>query len=115
MFWAADGILGWNVRAAALEGHPAWKALYYLFCLGCGGLLWFRPKLTRLVGIAESSTNIVLLVVGMMLPYFQLIERLSVGGLPGANESAFTVEKSLSFLASGLIWWVSFQWNLRRR
>ncbi len=112
VFWAADALFGWNVRAAALEGHPGWKAVYYLFCLGCGGLLWVRPELTRIVGIVESSFNILLLVLGMLLPYFWLIERIPAGDFPSADE--FTIAKSLGFLIAGLIWWASFQLHTRR-
>jgi hypothetical protein len=113
LFWALDALFGWNVRAAALEGHSGWKALYYLLCLGLGALLWARPELTRLVGIAESSLNLTLLVLGMLVPYFQLIDRIPAGDFPRPGE--FTVEKSLGFLVAGLAWWVSFQLHLRRR
>lgn len=111
-FWAADALFGWNVRAAALEGHPGWKVLYYLFCLGCGGLLWARPALSRLVGIVESSTNISLLVLGMVLPYLQLIESIPNGDFRAADE--LTVTKSVGFLVAGLICWASFHLHARR-
>jgi hypothetical protein len=113
LFWAADALFGWNVRAAALEGHPGWKALYYLLCLGCGALVWARPTLTRLVGVAESSVNLLLLVLGMLLPYFQLIDRIPAGEFPGPGE--FTIAKSLGFLVAGLVAWASLQIHVGRR
>jgi hypothetical protein len=112
-FWALDAFAGTNLRAAALEGHPGWKALYYLFCLGCGVALWLRPAWTRIVGLTESSVNILVLVLGMMVPYFQLIDRLAAREAV-IDLSPFGVEKAVSLVLSGAIWAIAFRKHAAR-
>lgn len=107
-FWALDVFFGANVRTAAFEGYPAWKAVYYLFCLGCGVALWLRPAWTRLVGLTESTVNILTLILGFFVPYFQLIDRLAAGE-SAIDASPFTIEKALSLLLSGTICAIAFR------
>ncbi len=107
-FWALDVSFGANVRTAAFEGHSGWKAVYYLFCLGCGVALWLKPSWTRLVGLTESSVNILVLVLGFFVPYFQIIDRLAAGEST-VDASPFTIEKAMSFLLSGLVCAIAFR------
>ncbi len=100
-FWALDVFFGANLRAAAFEGHPVWKAIYYLFCFGCGVAIWLRPAWTSLVGLTESTINILALLLGFFVPYFRLIDQLASGAV-AADASAFTIERALSLLLSGL-------------
>jgi hypothetical protein len=102
VFWALDAIFGANVRAAAFEGHPGWKVLYYLFCFGCGVAIYLRPAWASLVGMTESAINILALIVGFLLPYFRLVEQLAAGET-AVDGGGFTIEKSLSLLLSGLM------------
>lgn len=113
-FWALDLFFGANLRAAAFEGHPAWKAFHYLFCLGCGVVLWLRPSWTRIAGLTESSANILVLVLGFFVPYFRLIDRLAAGEA-AIDDSAFGIEKSLSLLLSGVVWYVAFRMHETKR
>jgi hypothetical protein len=106
-FWALDVFLGANLRAAAFEGHPAWKAIYYLFCFGCGVAIWLRPAWTSLVGLTESTINILALILGFFVPYFRLVEELA-SGETAVDAGAFTVERALSLLLSGLACAVAF-------
>ena len=107
-FWALDVFFGANFRTAAFEGHSGWKAAYYLFCLGCGVALWLRPAWTRLVGLTESSLNILVLILGVMVPYFQLIDRLAAREAV-IDASPFTIEKALSLLLSGAVCAIAFR------
>jgi len=106
-FWALDVFFGANVRTAAFEGHSGWKAVYYLFCLGCGVALWLKPSWTRIVGLTESSVNILVLILGFFVPYFQLIDSLAAG--ESVDSSPFTIEKALSLLLSGTIAAIAFR------
>jgi len=106
-FWALDVFFGANLRTAALEGQPGWKAAYYLFCFGCGVALWLKPAWTSIVGITESSVNVMVLILGFFVPYFQLIDRLAAGDVVDA--SRFTIEKSLSLLLSGTVCAIAFR------
>lgn len=107
-FWAADVWLGANLRTAALEDRPGYKGIYYLFCLACGAAIWLRPAWTRLVGLTEASVNILLLVLGVLVPYFRLIDELASGGA-NVNVSPFGVERTIAFLLAGGVWTISFR------
>jgi hypothetical protein len=109
-FWALDVFFGANVRAAAFEGHSAWKTVYYLFCFGCGAALWLRPSWTRLVGLTESSVNILVLILGFFVPYFGLIDQLAAGA-SAVDTSPFTVERAVSLLLSGVVCAIAFHWQ----
>jgi hypothetical protein len=108
-FWALDVFFGANLRTAALEGQPGWKAAYYLFCIGCGVALWLKPAWTSVVGFTESSVNVTVLILGFFVPYFQLIDRLAAGD--GVDATPFTVERALSLLLSGVVCYVAFRIN----
>jgi hypothetical protein len=107
-FWALDVFFGANLRTAALEGQPGWKAAYYLFCIGCGVALWLKPAWTSVVGFTESSVNVTVLILGFFVPYFQLIDRLAAGE-SAFDASPFTVEKAVSLLLSGVVCALAFQ------
>jgi hypothetical protein len=99
-FALCDWIFDWNVRVAALDGHPALKNSYYAICTAAGVLTYWRPSLSRVVGLAESSVNILLLVLGVMLPYYSLI-----GSFNGEQAfMPFTPARVLNFLISGFMW-----------
>ena len=107
-FWALDVFFGANLRTAAFEGSPVWKAIYYLFCLGCGAAMWLKPSWTRIVGLAESSVNILALILGFFVPYFRLIDQLAAG-TSAVDARPFTVEKAVSLLLSGVVCALAFQ------
>lgn len=107
-FWALDVVFGANLRVAGLEGHDGWKAIYYLFSLGCGVALWLRPSWTRLVGLTEASLNILVLVLSVMVPYFELIDRLAAREAV-MEPGPFGIEKAVSLVFSGAIWAIAFR------
>lgn len=78
LFFLADVVMGLSVRVSAL-GNPGLRYLYYAFALGCGILARTRPRMAPFVGIAESSLNVLLLVLSIMLPVFQLPEQFLAG------------------------------------
>jgi hypothetical protein len=99
-FALCDWIFHWNVRVAALDGRPGLKNSYYAVCTAAGVLTYWRPSLSRVVGRVESSVNILLLVLGVMLPYYSLI-----GSFNGEQAfMPFTPARVLNFLISGFIW-----------
>lgn len=113
LFWAADVVFGASFRAAALEGNPAAKTVYYLFCFACGIAIWARPALTGLIGLTEASIQILLLVLGVLLPYFRLIDRLAAGQA-GIAPHPFGLGEALSFLLAGAVLTISFRLQARR-
>ena len=73
VFGVVDAVVGVNIRIAALP-DPALRTAYYVFAFGCGLLCRWRPRLTPAVGMAESSLNVLLLVLSIMLPIWELTE-----------------------------------------
>jgi len=67
VFLLLDFVLGINVRLAFLEDWPAWRALYYLFCLLCLVLVIWRPAWRSWIGITESLLTLSLLIINMGL------------------------------------------------
>jgi hypothetical protein len=99
-FALCDWIFHWNVRVAALDGRPALKNSYYAICTAAGVLTYWKPSLSRVVGLAESSINILLLILSFMLPYYALI-----GNFNGEQTAMpFTTTRVLNFLISGFMW-----------
>ncbi len=105
LFVAADWIFGANVRAAGLADWPLLRAAYYVACGGCFCLAHFRPGWALAVGIAESSFNLLLLVLAVFLPYYALIESVSQSGT-GANP--FTPAFVTNLLIASSAWCLSY-------
>ena len=100
VFALCDWIFHWNVRVAGLDGRPALKNTYYAVCTAAGIVTYWKPSLSRVVGLAESSVNILLLILSFMLPYYALI-----GSFTGEQAYApFTPTRVLNFLISGFMW-----------
>lgn len=100
LFALADWIFRWNVRVAALDGQPGLKNAYYAVCTAAGIAIYLKPSLSRMVGLAESSVNILLLILGLMLPYWSL-----VGNFTGEERFVpFSVSRIVNFLISGFMW-----------
>jgi hypothetical protein len=67
LFMLADSLLGLAFRISGLHA-PGYRFAYYGFCMLCALLLWYRPRLSPLVGMGESSVNLAILMVSVMLP-----------------------------------------------
>jgi hypothetical protein len=74
LFFVADLTLGISVRAAFFDGQPMLRFLYYAVAFGCGVAAVKLPAWSGLLGLVESGANIVLLVFGVMLGYFQTLD-----------------------------------------
>lgn len=101
LFALLDWIFGWNVRAAGLAGQPGLRSVYYVVCTGAGVITALRPSLSRFVGLVESSVNILLLILGVLLPYWAIVNQAGEGvsaALP------FTFNRLFNFLISGFMW-----------
>lgn len=100
LFFLSDLILGASFRAAALDAHPTWKLAYYAFGFAMGLVLLVRPYAAHWVGIADGSLSLFLLILGVFLPYYDLVDTLAAGNMETniAPLSRFAV---LNFLLSG--------------
>ena len=86
LFVLADSLLGLDFRISGLH-VPGQRFAYYGFCMLCALLLWFRPRLSPLVGMGESSVNLTILMVSVMLPILrpELDAAGDYAGLQGMN------------------------------
>ena len=76
LFILLDFIFGINVRVSALETMPTYKNLYYGFCILCGICMYIIPRYSAIVALLESSINIMMLVLGVFLPYIRTLTAL---------------------------------------
>ena len=104
LFFLVDVFLSFPIRVSALA-DPGLRYLYYAFALGCGVASRVRPKVGPYVGLAESSLNILLLVLSVMLPIVQLPDRVFAGESLPEPLSGLTLA---NFMLSGSILVASF-------
>lgn len=81
LFLVPDLGFGAPIRIAGLAGSE-WRFAYYAFALGCGLLCRWRPRWTPGVAVGESSVNLLLLILSVMLPIFLLPARVAEGADP---------------------------------
>ncbi len=84
---------------------PGWRFLYYALAFAFGVLMRWRPRWTPFLGLAESSVNIFLLVLGVLLPIFAAPARLAEGLDPGVG---FGISRLINFFLSGSVLVLSF-------
>ena len=82
IFFILDVGWGISVRAAFLDGWPAARYGYYGVCFACGLAAWRAPARARLIAMAESSANIILLIFSVMLGYYATLDRVAAGDVP---------------------------------
>lgn len=104
-------LLGWPVRVAASPGGlTPWG--WYAALVALGLLCWRRPRVAPLVGMLESSFNLTLLLLSVLLPIWDM--PLNADGPP----LTFGPRRALTVLLSGAALIVAFhrsQWHWRRR
>ncbi len=109
LFVLADVAAGWNVRIAPLDPFPRLKWGYYAALLGLGVWMRARPLLAPLLSLAESSVNVLMLVLGFFLPYYALAAGIGEGRDPGAFP--FGARYVLNFILSGALACAAFYRN----
>ena len=62
-----------NIRVAVLDSTPLYKNLYYGFCVLCGVIVFVRPAFSSVVGLFESSINILMTVLVLYMPYIRFL------------------------------------------
>jgi len=103
-FAVADLVFHAPVRVAGLS-DPGYRLAYYAVVFALGLLCRARPGATPFVGIAESTVNLLLLFVAILLPIWSLPDQLLSGA---AVDTGFTTTKAANALLSGTALIVSF-------
>lgn len=100
LFVALDVGLHVNVRLSFLDDAPGWRALYYAVCMGCAGLMLWRPDLSVFIGAVEGIVTITALILSIAP------RAMMIGGEIG---TPIRVEEIINFLISGgfayISWW----------
>ncbi len=98
LFVILDAVFGITFRASGLN-LPEYRYLYYGFCLLCALGCYGQQRYTALIAIAESSVNLLILLLGIMLPVIHL------GNLPGETGAAAPIsgDNILNFLITGTV------------
>lgn len=97
LFIFLDYFLNINIRLAALEQAPAWRALYYVFCFVCLGLMYWRPSWSAWIATGESLITLSLLIISMALRVTIVTDEMIENG-----RGAVTMSEIVNFMiASG--------------
>ena len=102
-----DLLFGVNFRIT-IPGSEG-DTFYYLYIAACfilGSFVFKSPLSSSLFGLAESSINILLLLLSVMLPIFSLAENLDT-----MNSFSFGTQEIIHFLIAGTILMLSFHLN----
>jgi hypothetical protein len=87
LFWLVGLFWGYELRTTFLT-DPVQRLMYYTFISGLGLLAYFRPGVGPWVALGESSLNLVLLILGILLPIYGLADQALSGGPIGLPYSA---------------------------
>lgn len=108
VFMLFDYALGLNFRVAFLEGSAALRALYYLFCFICLGLVTWRPRWAVWVSTTESLIVLSTLIITTALRILVVSDEMIEDG-----RGFVSVGEILNFLISGSVVYVSYWRGLR--
>jgi hypothetical protein len=101
VFLLAELFAGISFRVPYFLSAPSLRYLYYAFCAACGAGCYLRTRATYLIAFAESTFNIVLLVVGF---FFAMWTMDAAGNVP----HIFTIKGIIGFGITASIWTISF-------
>lgn len=105
LFFFVDLLWQAPIRVSFVEDAGT-RYAYYLFCMLCGGVCYRWPRIAPLVGLCESSLNILLLVLGALLPLYRLPEQILADEVV---TNPITSTRIINFCLSGLILVISFR------
>lgn len=105
LFVLLDLGFGANLRALALESLPGWKLAYYGLCLTCGVVAWRGLRLALPLALLESTVNLLLLMLSILLPHYALLNAVLDGGPAPAP---LDLERLANFAIPGSIWTAAF-------
>lgn len=73
-FALLDWLAGANVRAAGLADYPGMRIAYYALCVICALVVRLAPPWSAPVTLAESTVNIVMLILSVLMPLYTFDE-----------------------------------------
>jgi hypothetical protein len=100
LFAVLDGVAGVPIRVSALQS-PAHRFAYYGVVFLLGMLCRARPRFAPWVGMLESSANLFLLLLGILLPIWSLPDAVAAGGSLQAGLDGMSAANAL--LVGGML------------
>ena len=112
-FVVLDYAVDFNIRIAPLDATPRFKILYYGFCVVAGLVGFFRPRVSMVVAVFESSIIILLSLRSLLLPMMQVL--MGASDLRGdwSLVEAFNLKMALNVVIAGTVGIVAFRANVK--
>jgi hypothetical protein len=104
LFLVLDYGFGLNVRLAAFDAHPDYRALYYLVIFGCFGAMLWRPSWSAAIGVVESLITLIALIINMALRSMIITDAMLETGT-----GFVTTAEIINFVISGSVAYFSWQ------
>jgi hypothetical protein len=110
LFFIMELLWGISLRVPVLLAVPL-RYVYYLFCFVCGAICYFRPRVTPVIGLIESTVNIALVFLGFLAAIIATwnVDRTTTTPAP----EALPLKDVLSFAIIATVWIISFHHSLR--
>jgi hypothetical protein len=103
-FILLDYFAGFNVRVAVLDDMPAYKGLYYGFCVACGAAVFLLPQSSIVVALFESTANIFITVLAIFRPYLETIRQFdNILEVDLQGLSMFDTPQAVNLLMAGAV------------
>ena len=83
VFAVVDWILGWPLRAAAIDAADL-RLAWYALLLGVGVVCWLLPRLAPFFALLESALSIGMLIVGAYMTILRLPDELGAAPFDAA-------------------------------
>lgn len=103
VFLLLDYVLGVNIRLASLDTLPGWRAIYYVVCFGCLGLIMWRPAWSLWVTTTESLITLSMLIISMGARVFTVSDTVLETGT-----GFVTAEEVVNFVIAGGAAWIAY-------
>ncbi len=101
LFVILDYFMNINVRLAFLQAWPEMRALYYLLCFACLGLMIWRPAWSLWIGTIESMLALSLLIVTMGVRVTTMSEQMLTAG-------PVTMSEIINFMIVSFVAWFAY-------
>jgi hypothetical protein len=113
-FILLDYFCGINIRVAVLDNMPLYKGLYYGFCIICGIVIFLIPRSSSFIALIESIIIIMLTVLGVLLPYSQLLSQANdILNVDFEKINVLNPQYITNFVLAGSIAYITFKKSLR--
>jgi hypothetical protein len=109
LFLMLDYGFGFNVRLAAFDAYPGYRALFYVAIFGCFGAMLWRPAWSTAIGVVESLIMLIALIINMALRSMIITDAMLETGA-----GLITTAEVVNFAVSGSVAYFSWQQGMAK-